>query len=206
MRTDHRGIRNALARFRNGLLRCLDITQSPLDSHNPAGAGLFVHDHIISRCVSGTSVANNVDPFQMLRIPASQTPLPSWDGGPPIGTDILALSPLAPILIGPAPQYVPPEIKAADPRIEKNVPYPITVGDLNSRIVTAGRIDPDIKTRRVKIPSLVINQANRITGPENNPYYANTLRTAYYLPNDFAQDTRRLMPTFFSPTSYPVSN
>ena len=142
----------------------------------------------------------------MLRIPTSSNPLPAWDGGGPVAPDPLAYTELAPILIGPSPSFVPPEIAAANPAIDKTVPYPVTVADLNSRIQTAGRIDPDIKSRRKKIPQVLINQANRITDPMNNPYWSDTLRTAYYLPNDFALDTRRLMPQFFSSHSYPTAN
>lgn len=141
----------------------------------------------------------------MLRIPASQTPLPSWDGGGPVGADPLAYGPLAPILIGPSAQYVPPTISPANPSVEKTVSYPVTVKDLNDRIVTAGRIDPNIKARRVKIPAVLINQGDRIVAPENNPLYAATLRTSYVLPDAF-QDTKRLNPGFLLPYSYPVSN
>lgn len=142
----------------------------------------------------------------MLRIPAQQNPLPAWDGGGPVAADPLGYTPLAPILLGPAPQFVPPQQSAANPTLDTNVAYPVTVQQLNDRIVTAGRIDPNIKVRRQKIPAILVDQGTRITAPENNPLYFQTLRTAYYLPTDFAQDTRRLNPGFISPVSYPVSN
>ena len=142
----------------------------------------------------------------MLRIPANQNPLPSWDGGGAVSADPLAYTALAPILVGPAPQFVPPEISPANPSLDATVRYPVTVKDLNDRIQTAGRIDPNIKARRMKIPAILVNQADRIVAPENNPYYESMRRTAYYLPHDFAQDTRRLIPGFISPHAYPVSN
>ncbi len=142
----------------------------------------------------------------MLRVPASQYPLPSWDAGGPVAADPLAYTALAPVLVGPAPQFVPPEIGPADPVLDSTVRFPVTVGALSDRIRTAGRIDPDIRSRRVKIPAVLVEQATRITGPENNPYSKEMQRTAYYLPNDYAIDTRRLNPGFISPHSYPVSN
>lgn len=144
----------------------------------------------------------------MLRIPHAQDQalLPSWDAGGPVVAPASAYTQLAPILVGPAPQFVPPQIGPADPAIDKTVSFPVTVGDLRDRVQTAGRIDPDIKTRRMKIPAVLVNQGTRILDPGNNPYYNATLRTAYYLPNDFAQDTRRLNPGFFSPHSYPRAN
>lgn len=122
-----------------------------------------------------------------------------------MAADPLAYGPLAPILIGPAPQFVPPEISPANPVLEADVGYPVTVGQLNDRIVSAGRIDPNIKARRVKIPAVLVNQAHRIVAPENNPYYAQMLRTAYQIP-EFAIDTRRLNPGFIAAAPYPVSN
>lgn len=140
----------------------------------------------------------------MLRIPTSSTPPPSGISAGPITADLLDYTEFAPILLGPAPSFIPPEIGKANPAIDKTVPYPVTVKDLSDRIITAGRIDPDIKSRRQKIPQILVNTANRIVDPMNNPYYSSTLRTSYYLP-DFAQDTRRLMPQFISPVAYPRS-
>ncbi|KAK9827077.1 hypothetical protein WJX74_005668 [Apatococcus lobatus] len=175
---------------------CARLTNVPTRHWQDAGAASC--DLLIDRKVRAVATT--------LLVLQSQALLPSWDGGGPVAASASDYTQLAPILVGPAPQYVPPQISPADPAIDKTVSFPVTVGDLRDRVRTAGRIDPDIKTRRMKIPAILVNQGNRILDPSNNMYYASTLRTAYYLPNDFAQDTKRLNPGFISPHSYPRSN
>ena len=86
---------------------------------------------------------------------------------------------------------------AGDPKINANVPWPTTCGDLNTLIRTGGRIDPNINTVRrkgAKIGSqssqLLVDQDSRILSPVNNPYMAQTMQCSQSLPGMFL-DTRR---------------
>ena len=134
--------------------------------------------------------------------PAPASLLPTWSVDP-VSVPFSGYGPLATI-DGPAPQYVPPQVSLADPRIDGRARYPVTCGDLNARIVTGGRLDPDIKTRRRKVPQVLIRTGERFTDPAMNPYFVNTFRSSYRLPDGLI-DTRRLNPEMYMPT-YPLGN
>lgn len=136
--------------------------------------------------------------IQIAPAPLSLTPAWNLD---PVSIPLSGYGPLANI-DGPAPTYVPPQLSLNDPRIDGTVRYPVTCGDLNARIVTGGRIEPNIKTRRQKVPQLLVRTGERFTDPAMNPYFQQTLRTSYRLPDGLI-DTRRLNPEMYMPTYSP---
>ena len=130
--------------------------------------------------------------------PTANSLLPVWNLDP-VTIPSSGYAPLANIG-GPAPTYAPPQQSIADPRIDGTSHFPVTCGDLNARIITGGRIEPNIKTRRQKVPQLLVRTGERFTDPAQNPYYANTLRTSYRLPDGLI-DTRGLNPEMYIPTN-----
>lgn len=88
-----------------------------------------------------------------------------------------------------------------DPKTNATVKGPITCGDLNSLVLTGGRIDPSMESKRVRHPHILIDQQERFLAPSNHPFAAQMARSSYYMTDAYV-DTRRMGMPIIAPFSH----